>query len=62
MAQHHAWVSYAESVVPDKPSAEPASLATTAFPVCPTATAPVPGPAQGGRLASSRRAARGMAP
>jgi hypothetical protein len=39
MAQHHAWVSYADSVVPDEPSAEPARLATTAFPAGPAATA-----------------------
>src|ERR1700691_4123855 len=51
MAQHHAWVSYADSVVPDEPSAEPARLAATAFPVGPTATAPVPGQSQGSRLA-----------
>jgi hypothetical protein len=61
MARHYAWVSYADSVVPNEPSAEPARLATAAFPTGPAATA-VPGQSQGSRLASSRRAARGMAP
>ena len=62
MAQHHAWASYADSVVPDEPSAEPARLATTAFPAGPAATAQLSGQSEGSCLANSRRAARGMAP
>jgi hypothetical protein len=61
MGQHHAWVSYADSVVPDESSAEPARLAATAFPAGPAAIALVPGQPQGSRLASSRRAVRGIA-
>ena len=63
MAQHQAWASYADSVVPDEPAAEPARLAAAAFPVGLAAVAPVPAQSRGSRPAGSRRrAARGMAP
>ena len=42
MAQHQAWASYADSVVPDEPAAEPARLAAAAFPVGQAAVAAVP--------------------
>jgi hypothetical protein len=32
MAQHQAWASYADSVIPDEPAAEPARLAVAAIP------------------------------
>ena len=63
MAQHQAWASYADSVVPDEPAAEPARLAAAAFPAGQAAVAPPPGQPRASRPASSRRrAARGMAP
>jgi hypothetical protein len=63
MAQHHAWASYADSVVPDKPAAEPARLAAAAFPAGQAAVAPAPGPSRASRSpAGSRRAAQGVAP
>ena len=63
MAQHQAWASYADSVVPDEPAAEPARLAAAAFPAGQAAVAPVPAQSRGSRPAvSRRRAARGMAP
>ena len=64
MAQHQAWASYADSVVPDEPAAEPARLAAAAFPAGQAAVAPAPGQSQASRspAGSRRRAARGMAP
>ena len=61
MARHHAGASYADSVAPDEPPAEPARLAATAFPAGPMAAAPVPGQSRGSRLAGSRAAAQGAA-
>jgi len=42
MAQHQAWASYADSVVPAEPAAAPARLAADAFPAAQAAVAAVP--------------------
>ena len=62
MAQHQAWASYADSVVPDGPAAEPARLAAAAFPAGQATVAPAPGQSRASRPASRRRAAQGVAP
>ena len=63
MAQHRAWASYADSVIPGEPAAEPARLAASAFPVGQAAVTSVPGQSRGSRSpAGSRRVARGTAP
>ena len=64
MAQHQAWASYADSVVPDEPAAEPARLAAAAFPVGQAAVVPAPGQSRASRspAGSRRRAAQGVAP
>ena len=64
MAQHQAWASYADSVVPDEPAAEPARLAAAAFPAGQAAVAPAPGQSRASRspAGSRRRAAQGVAP
>jgi len=62
MAQHQAWASYADSVVPDEPAAEPARLAAAAFPAGQAAVSPVPAQSPASRgPAGRRRAATGRA-
>jgi hypothetical protein len=62
MAQHQAWASYADSVVPDEPATAPARLAAAAFPVGQAVVAPVSGQSPARRSpASRRRAATGLA-
>ena len=60
MAQHHAWASYAGSVIPDEPAVEPARLAAAAFPAGQAAVAAVPGQAPASRSPARRRAATGL--